>query len=102
MRELHYPRRVIAAPVGGRTLAEHDAEVLCLKAPPLPGNFHLDIDTGHGKLAAQLDLCRARVGGSYLLRVSLCQTGHWIYHMAFISHSGRDELSPALSIPLDG
>jgi crotonobetainyl-CoA:carnitine CoA-transferase CaiB-like acyl-CoA transferase len=51
--------RVIAGPVGGRTLAEHGAEVMRIKAPHLPGNFPLDIDTGHGKLSARLDLRRA-------------------------------------------
>jgi crotonobetainyl-CoA:carnitine CoA-transferase CaiB-like acyl-CoA transferase len=51
--------RVIAGPVGGRTLAEHGAEVMRIKTPHLPGNFHLDIDTGHGKLSAQLDLRQA-------------------------------------------
>ena len=48
--------RVIAGPVGGRTLAEHGAEVMRIRAPHLPGNYHLDIDSGHGKLSAHLDL----------------------------------------------
>jgi hypothetical protein len=51
------------------------ADVLRLKAPHRPGNFHLDIDTGHGKLTAQLDLFQAPEGGSCLVRLSLWQTG---------------------------
>jgi crotonobetainyl-CoA:carnitine CoA-transferase CaiB-like acyl-CoA transferase len=48
--------RVIAGPVGGRTLAEHGADVLRITAPHLPSIELLDIDTGHGKLSAHLDL----------------------------------------------
>jgi crotonobetainyl-CoA:carnitine CoA-transferase CaiB-like acyl-CoA transferase len=48
--------RVIAGPVGGRTLAEHGADVLRVSAPHLPSIDLLDIDTGHGKLSTHLDL----------------------------------------------
>jgi len=49
--------RVLAGPVAGRTLAEHGADVLRLTAPHLPGfPDSVDIDTGHGKLSAFLDL----------------------------------------------
>jgi crotonobetainyl-CoA:carnitine CoA-transferase CaiB-like acyl-CoA transferase len=48
--------RVIAGPVGGRTLAEHGAEVMRVDAPHLPNIRNLVIDTGHGKLSAHLDL----------------------------------------------
>jgi crotonobetainyl-CoA:carnitine CoA-transferase CaiB-like acyl-CoA transferase len=49
--------RVIAGPVGGRTLAEHGADVMRLTAEHLPGYPEgLDIDLGHGKLSAALDL----------------------------------------------
>ncbi len=50
--------RVIAGPVCGRTLAAHGAEVLRITAPHLPTFAQLDIDTGRGKRAAQLDLRR--------------------------------------------
>ena len=50
--------RVIAAPVGGRTLAEHGADVLHVRAPGLASNGYLDIDTNHGKLSTYLDLRR--------------------------------------------
>ena len=50
--------RVIAGPVCGRTLAAHGAEVLRIIAPHLPTFARLDIDTGRGKRAAQLDLRR--------------------------------------------
>jgi crotonobetainyl-CoA:carnitine CoA-transferase CaiB-like acyl-CoA transferase len=48
--------RVIAAPVAGRTLAQHGAEVLAISAAHLPNIPVLVIDTGRGKRAAQLDL----------------------------------------------
>ncbi|MFZ6648117.1 CoA transferase [Undibacterium sp. TJN25] len=48
--------RVIAAPVAGRTLAQHGAEVLAISAAHLPDIAPLVIDTGRGKRSAQLDL----------------------------------------------
>ena len=49
--------RVIAGPVGGRTLAEHGAEVMRVTSPHLPGfPDGLDIDMGHGKRSAYVDL----------------------------------------------
>lgn len=51
--------RVIAGPVGGRTLAEHGAEVMRISGSHLPTIPPLVIDTGHGKRSAALDL---RVG----------------------------------------
>jgi crotonobetainyl-CoA:carnitine CoA-transferase CaiB-like acyl-CoA transferase len=49
--------RVIAGPVAGRTLVEHGADVLRVTAAHLPGFPHgLDIDMGHGKLSAEVDL----------------------------------------------
>ena len=48
--------RVIAAPVAGRTLAQHGAEVLAIGAAHLPNIPTLVIDNGRGKRAAQLDL----------------------------------------------
>ncbi len=46
--------RVIAGPVGGRTLAAHGAEVLNLTGPGLP-SYRIE-DLGRGKRSAQLDL----------------------------------------------
>jgi crotonobetainyl-CoA:carnitine CoA-transferase CaiB-like acyl-CoA transferase len=49
--------RVIAGPVGGRTLAEHGADVMRVTSghlPGYPGSF--DIDLGHGKFSTALDL----------------------------------------------
>jgi crotonobetainyl-CoA:carnitine CoA-transferase CaiB-like acyl-CoA transferase len=51
---------VIAGPVGGRTLAEHGADVLRLTAPHRPVQERLLVDTGHGKRSAYLDLQRAK------------------------------------------
>ena len=48
--------RVIAGPVGGRTLAEHGADVLKITSPHLPSLGYQEYETGMGKLAAQLDL----------------------------------------------
>jgi len=48
--------RIIAGPVGGRTLAAHGADVLLVTAPHLPSIAPLVIDTGRGKRTAQLDL----------------------------------------------
>ena len=50
--------RVIAGPICGRTLAEHGAEVMLISAAHLPSIDALVMDTGRGKLSAQLDLRR--------------------------------------------
>lgn len=47
--------RVIAAPVAGRTLAVHGADVLWITSPNLPSLPDLDIDTSRGKRTAHLD-----------------------------------------------
>ncbi len=52
--------RVIAAPVAGRTLAQHGADVLAISAAHLPNIAPLVIDTGRGKRSAQLDLRTAQ------------------------------------------
>lgn len=51
--------RVIAGPVCGRCLAAHGADVLLVTAPHLPSMLPLVVDTGRGKLSAQLDLRQA-------------------------------------------
>ena len=48
--------RVIAAPVAGKTLAAHGADVLWITSPNLPSLPTLDIDVSRGKRTAQLDL----------------------------------------------
>ncbi|KAK5940043.1 hypothetical protein PMZ80_007461 [Knufia obscura] len=48
--------RVIAAPVAGKTLAAHGADVLWITSPNLPDLPDLDNDLGRGKRTAQLDL----------------------------------------------
>jgi len=50
------PSRIIAGPVAGRALALHGADVLQVMASHLPAIEMLAIDTGRGKLSAQLDL----------------------------------------------
>ncbi|KOS22298.1 Formyl-coenzyme A transferase [Escovopsis weberi] len=48
--------RVIAAPVAGRTLAAHGADVLWVTSPKLPDIPALDRDLSRGKRSVQLDL----------------------------------------------
>lgn len=48
--------RVIAAPVCGRTLAAHGADVLWVTSPNLPACPALDRDMARGKRSVQLDL----------------------------------------------
>jgi len=52
--------RVLAGPTCGRTLAEHGAEVMKISAAHLPIIPYQEFDTGHGKLAANLDLRELR------------------------------------------
>jgi crotonobetainyl-CoA:carnitine CoA-transferase CaiB-like acyl-CoA transferase len=48
--------RVIAAPVAGRTLAAHGADVMLISGPDLPAIPWLTIDTGRGKLSSFVEL----------------------------------------------
>ncbi|MEP6872634.1 MAG: CoA transferase, partial [Anaerolineaceae bacterium] len=48
--------RVLAGPTCARTLAEHGADVLHIAAPHLPTIERFEMDTGHGKRQAFLDL----------------------------------------------
>lgn len=48
--------RVLAGPTVARTLAEHGADVLHLASPRLPTIERFEMDTGHGKRQAFLDL----------------------------------------------
>jgi len=48
--------RVIAGPMCGRTLAEHGADVMRISGPGLAFSEALVIDTGYGKVAAEIDL----------------------------------------------
>lgn len=48
--------RVIAAPVSGRTLAAHGADVIWVTSPTLPDLPALDIDLSRGKRTVQLDI----------------------------------------------
>jgi crotonobetainyl-CoA:carnitine CoA-transferase CaiB-like acyl-CoA transferase len=48
--------RILAAPVTGRTLAEHGAQVLNVTTPDMPNLNNCEIDTGLGKRSCYLDL----------------------------------------------
>jgi crotonobetainyl-CoA:carnitine CoA-transferase CaiB-like acyl-CoA transferase len=50
---------VLAGPTCARTLAEHGADILRITGAHLPSLGYQELDTGHGKLSAELDL-RAR------------------------------------------
>jgi crotonobetainyl-CoA:carnitine CoA-transferase CaiB-like acyl-CoA transferase len=52
--------RVLAGPTAAKTLAEHGADVLKITAAHLPDSGDIDLDTGIGKLSAQLDLRKAQ------------------------------------------
>jgi crotonobetainyl-CoA:carnitine CoA-transferase CaiB-like acyl-CoA transferase len=65
--------RVLAGPTVGRTLASHGAEVLGVRAERLPTVELFDLDTGHGKRAAYLDLTKP--GDAEQLR-ALARTAH--------------------------
>src|SRR6266481_5078774 len=52
--------RVLAGPTCARTLAEHGADVLKITGAHLPNLGYQEYDTGHGKLAAYLDLRQPR------------------------------------------
>lgn len=52
--------RIIAGPVGTLTLAAHGADVMLVTSPKLPSVEPLVMDTGRGKLSAQLDLTDAK------------------------------------------
>ncbi|KAK0103113.1 hypothetical protein ONS95_000711 [Cadophora gregata] len=60
--------RVIAAPVAGRTLAAHGADVLWITSPNLPDLPDIDRDVARGKRTAQLDLT-TKEGKSKLLEL---------------------------------
>jgi crotonobetainyl-CoA:carnitine CoA-transferase CaiB-like acyl-CoA transferase len=48
--------RVLAGPTCARTLAQYGAEVMVISSPSLPSVPYFVTDTGHGKLAAFVDL----------------------------------------------
>jgi hypothetical protein len=48
--------RVLAGPTCARTLAEHGADALHVASPSLPTFERFEMDTGHGKRQAHLDL----------------------------------------------
>ncbi len=48
--------RILAAPISGRTLAEHGADVLNVSSRKLPGLFRSEVTTGHGKRSCYLEL----------------------------------------------
>jgi crotonobetainyl-CoA:carnitine CoA-transferase CaiB-like acyl-CoA transferase len=63
--------RVIAGPVGGRTLAAHGADVLLISGADLPAIPWLTIDTGRGKLTSFVELKSEQ--GRQTLRALLAQ-----------------------------
>jgi crotonobetainyl-CoA:carnitine CoA-transferase CaiB-like acyl-CoA transferase len=60
--------RIVAGPVGGRTLAAHGADVMRIAAPELPFVDWLVKDTGRGKLSAYADI-KTEAGRATLRRL---------------------------------
>jgi crotonobetainyl-CoA:carnitine CoA-transferase CaiB-like acyl-CoA transferase len=56
--------RVLAGPTVARTLAEHGADVLHIASPALPTIDLFEMDTGHGKRQAHIDLNNAAQAGT--------------------------------------
>jgi crotonobetainyl-CoA:carnitine CoA-transferase CaiB-like acyl-CoA transferase len=52
------PTVILAGPTCARTLAEHGADVLKIVSPDRPAGGAFDMDTGHGKRAAFIDLLK--------------------------------------------
>jgi hypothetical protein len=59
--------RILAGPVGGRTLAAYGADVMLVNSPHLP-NIEAIIDTSRGKLSAHIDL-KSEAGKAQLARL---------------------------------
>jgi crotonobetainyl-CoA:carnitine CoA-transferase CaiB-like acyl-CoA transferase len=93
--------RVIAAPVAGRTLAVHGADVLLISGPDLPAIPWLTIDTGRGKLTSFVEL--KSEAGRQVLRGLLASTdifsqGYRPRAMAGLGFSPQDaaKISPGI------
>jgi crotonobetainyl-CoA:carnitine CoA-transferase CaiB-like acyl-CoA transferase len=52
------PTVILAGPTCARTLAEHGADVLKIMSPDRPAGGAFDMETGHGKRAAFIDLLK--------------------------------------------
>jgi CoA-transferase family III len=81
--------RVLAGPTCARTLAEHGADVLRITGAHLPSLGYQELDTGHGKLSAELDL-RAR-GDADILR-GLVRNGRCLLARISSGHLGQPRL----------
>ena len=91
--------RVLAGPTVGRTLASHGADVLGIRADWLPTVDLFDLDTGHGKRAAFLDI--AKPGEAEQLR-ALAREAHVFvdsYRPGALARAGVTPAALALSAP---
>jgi hypothetical protein len=88
--------RVIAGPVGARTLAALGADVLRVDPPQLPEIPEGHLDTGVGKRAATLDLADAERREALLAGADVLVTG---YRPGALAHFGLDAADLAERYP---
>jgi crotonobetainyl-CoA:carnitine CoA-transferase CaiB-like acyl-CoA transferase len=93
--------RVIAAPVAGRTLAAHGADVLLISGPDLPAIPWLTIDTGRGKLTSFVELGSERGRGvlrDLLVSADIFSQGYRPQALASLGFSPRDaaQINPGI------
>ncbi len=84
--------RVLAGPTCARSLAEHGADVLHVTAPGLPTFDRFEMDTGHGKRQAYLDLNDAYQAQQVRGLVSDCDVFSQSYRLGALARRG---LGPA-------
>ncbi|HEX3116610.1 MAG TPA: CoA transferase [Bradyrhizobium sp.] len=93
--------RVIAAPVAGRTLAAHGADVLLISGPDLPASSWLTIDTGRGKLTSFVELKSEQGQGSLrnlLASADIFSQGYRPHALANLGFSPEDaaDINPGI------
>lgn len=79
--------RVLAGPVGGRTLAAYGADVMLVNSPHLP-NIEAIAETSRGKLSVQLDLRKEEDNARLQQLVSDCHIFVQGYHPGGLSSLG--------------
>jgi len=98
--------RVIAAPLAGKTLAAHGADVLWVTSPNLPDLPALDIEYSRGKRSIQLDLSSPKDQGQLLELIKSADVFIQSYRYVTASlapsrfnHITEDGADPAASSP---
>lgn len=86
--------RILAGPVGTRTLAAYGAEVMTVNGPHLANIEHI-IDTGRGKLSCQLDLRQSKDQLSLQHLILACDIFVQAYRPGSLAQLGFDAASLA-------